>query len=142
MGSEQSLKFLLRRQDRELANLAEERLHFARRLEHIHHLSRLVAHAGPDMVNLARCENGLPCPQTKLIVAYLKIKLTIDDIKPLILIMVDVARRATFARRGKLENTERTICVLRRYLAIVRGAAQFDVFTESIAASRHTYSAF
>src|ERR1700682_4129348 len=95
-----------------LAYFAEEFFHLACGLVHIDGLARLAAHRSPTVDNFARQENGLTGAPAKLLIANLKIKLTNNDVIPLILVVVQVARPA--APAGELENTHRAICVLCR----------------------------
>src|ERR1700730_7143431 len=113
-----------------LVYLAEELLHLACGLVHINNLARLPAHAGPHVRNLAWYENGLTGTHAKSLITNVKFKLAINDVDPLILVVVQVARPATCAR--ELENTHRAICVLCRHLTIIRFVAEFDVLTESV----------
>ena len=76
------------------------------------------------MRNFARHENGLTGSHAKSLIANLKFKLAINDVNPLILVVVEVARPAASA--GELENTHRAVCVLCGHLAIIRFAAEFD----------------
>ena len=55
---------------------------------------RLPAHAGPHVRNLARYENGLTGTHAKSLITNLKLKLAINDVDPLILVVVQVARIA------------------------------------------------
>ena len=68
------------------------------------------AHAGPHVGNLARNENGFTGAHAKSLIANLKIELAIDDVDPLILVVVQVARPAASA--GEFENAHRAIGVL------------------------------
>src|ERR1700680_4214313 len=123
-----------------LAELAEELLHLACGLVHINNLARmavetenagrLAVHAGPHVGNLARYENGLTGPHAKSLITNLKFKLAINNVDPLILVVVEVARPTASA--GELENTHRAICILCRYLTIMRFAAEFDVLIVSV----------
>src|SRR5260370_1892803 len=114
----------------ELAYLAEELLHLACGLVHINNLARLPAHAGPHVRNLARYENGLTGPHAISLITNLKLKLAINDVDPLILVVVEVARPTASA--VKLENTHCAICVLCRHLTIIRFAAELILPTESV----------
>src|SRR2546422_3895374 len=91
----------------ELAYLAEELLHLACGLVHINNLALLPAYVGPHVRNLARYENGLTGPHAKSLIANLKLKLAINDVDPLILVVVEVARPA--GKAVELENTHRAI---------------------------------
>src|SRR5579863_2660222 len=99
----------------ELGHLAEEHLHLARGLVHINDFARLAAHTAPHVGDLARQENTLASPHPKWLVlqvsqvfhavgpAHQKLKFTIDDVDPLILVRVEVTRSAASA--DQLENT-------------------------------------
>jgi hypothetical protein len=80
--------------------------------------------------NLARYENGLTGPHAKSLITNLKFKLAINDLDPLILVVVEVARPTASA--GELENTHRAVCVLCGHLTIIRFAAEFDTLIESV----------
>jgi hypothetical protein len=83
--------------------------------------------------NLARYENGLTGPHAKSLIANLKLKLAINDVDPLILVVVEVARPA--GKAVELENTHRAIGVLCGHLAIDRfaaRAAESDVLAEEM----------
>src|SRR2546427_11387372 len=102
-----------------LAQLAEELLHLACGLVHINNLARLPAHAGPHVRSLAGYENGLTGARVKSLTANLKLKLAIDDVDPLILVVVEVARPRPH-HAGELEHTHCTLCILCRHLTITR----------------------
>jgi hypothetical protein len=91
---------------------------------------RLPAHASPHVRNLARYENGLTGPHAKSLITNLKFKLAINDLDPLILVVVEVARPTASA--GELENTHRAVRVLCGHLTIIRFAAEFDMLIESV----------
>src|ERR1700676_3636098 len=113
-----------------LAYLAEELLHLACGLVHINNFARLPAHAGPHVGNLARNENGLTGAHAKSLITNLKFKLAIDDVDPLILAVVEVARPAASA--GEFENAHCAIRVPCRDLTIMRFAAELDSLIESV----------
>src|SRR5438874_2597136 len=116
-----------------LADLAEELFHLPRRLIDVDELARPPAHAPPDMGDFARDENTLAGAQVKLLLADVEFKLAIDDVDPLILIVVEMLRSPGVA--VEFENTHRAVGVLRRDLAIDRlpfGAAELDVLAESV----------
>src|SRR3984957_3491970 len=91
---------------------------------------RLPAHGGPHVRNLARYENGLTGPHAKSLITNLKFKLAINDVDPLILVVVEAARPT--APAGELKNTHRGDCVPCGHLTIVRFAAEFDTLIESV----------
>src|SRR2546421_2561836 len=82
------------------------------------------------MVGLARDENALTGGQAQSFTANHKIKLTINDVYPLVLLVVQVARPA--ACPSKLENAHCALCVLCTDLAIIPFATEFDVLAESV----------
>src|ERR1700724_2541819 len=102
-----------------LPQLAEELFHLSCGLVNINNLARMAvetenadrlpAHAGPHVRNLARYENGLTGPHAKSFVTNLKFILAIEDLDPLILVVVEVARPPPPA--GELKNTHRAVCV-------------------------------
>src|ERR1700682_3880144 len=123
-----------------LRSLADAILHLACGLVHINNLARMAvetenagrlpAHAGPHVRNLARYENGLTGPHAKSPITNLKLKLAINDVDPLILVVVEVARPAASA--GEFENAHCAIGVPCRDLTIVRFAAELDSLLESV----------
>jgi hypothetical protein len=83
-----------------------------------------------------------PAPEVESFVAHVKLKLALNDVDPLILIVMQMGRAAAGA--SELENTHRAIGVPTGYLTIVRFAArptEFDLLIESVFsggdASRH-----
>jgi len=107
-----------------LAQLAEESLHLACGLVHINNFARLLAHAGPHVRNLARDEDGFARAGAKLLFANGKLEFAFEDVYPLILVVVEMARAAASA--GELENAQCAICVPGRHLTIIRLASEFD----------------
>ena len=113
-----------------LACFAKELFHLAHGWVHIDDFAQHVAHRGSYVGNVARNENAFAGAHAKSLLANLKFKLTINDVDPLILVIVEAARSTAFA--GELENTHRATCVLCRDLTVIRFAVEFDVLTESV----------
>src|SRR6476646_6304437 len=82
------------------------------------------------MRGLARDENAFTGGQAQWFSANHKMNLTINDVDPFILLLVQVARPAACA--GKLENAHRALCVVRRDLAIIPFATESDMLAESV----------
>ena len=68
-------------------------------------------------------------------VTNLKIKLTVNDIDPLILVVMEMARPAGSARG--LENTHRAVCVLCRHFAINWSVAEFGLLAKTVVPRGH-----
>ena len=113
------------------ANCAEEFFHESRRLVHIDDLAWNRTHACPGVSDLARDVNGLSGVDAESLLIELEIELALEEVDPLVLFMMEVARAATCAR--ELEDAHGTIGVVGRDLAVARfAAAQLDVLAEAI----------
>ena len=71
-----------------LAHLAEELLHFAGGLIHVDDFARPAAEADPGVRDFARKEDALTTAQAMFFIADFKVKLSVDDVDPFILIEV------------------------------------------------------
>src|SRR4029078_1074166 len=80
-----------------LADFAEKLFYRARRLIDVNNSARRATRLTPHMRNLARNENALAGPQSKLLLGHVKLKLTVDNVDPLILIAMQMLRPARIA---------------------------------------------
>src|SRR5436190_21120568 len=71
-----------------LAQLAEELLHLASGLVHVDDLARVLTHAAPHVRNVARHKHTFTCTELESFVVHVKLKLALNDIDPLILIVM------------------------------------------------------
>src|SRR5882757_1863646 len=108
-----------------LAHFAEEFLHPASGLVNIDDFARLGAYRGPCMNNSARKENALTINQAALLIADFKMKLTVHNVYPFILILVKVARPAACA--CELKDTHGAFRVPGGNFTIIWFASEPDV---------------
>src|ERR1051326_1646191 len=116
----------------EIGECTKELLDFARRLVDVDDSSRLIAREGPDMRDVARQKDRLARAGVKSPIANLKYPLAVDDVNPLILVVVDVTRPSAC----ELERAHRAVRILCRSLAIQRLASELDLFIEAVASCR------
>src|ERR671938_246674 len=94
MPTERSAEFLALGTTTQLRELVEERLYLARRLQSGDQPSPPLPDVCPHVRHLSRREDGISWAQLIALVADLDDVLTLDDVEPLFLLVVQVPRRS------------------------------------------------
>ena len=102
----------------------------ARRLIHVQDFDWRIADGSPDVRSSSGQKYTFSRARVVLPATHFEVKFACNNVNPLVLLMVQVAR--TSAGAGELEYTHRAVCVLGRYLAIVWFAGEFDVLIQPV----------
>jgi hypothetical protein len=95
-----------------LRDFVEEGLNFACGGEGEKELAAALADEGPDVGDIARCEDGVARVEGEALVADLGDELSFENVEPLILMEMEVARRAAFLAHGVFGGEEVAVAVL------------------------------
>src|SRR5438270_234368 len=87
-----------------LSHLAEEGFHFPSREKGDENPATCLADKGPDMGNPARSHQRIPWQEAKTLCPHLEEELAFEGIKPFILVIMQMACRATFGMESVLQD--------------------------------------
>ncbi len=73
---------------------------------------------GPEVCHLPRCEERIPGPQLVALLADLDYVFALDNVEPLVLLVVQVPRRPVLVESGYLGNGEAAVRVESRNLDV------------------------
>src|SRR5712692_5343897 len=115
---------ILRRHRVGLRDLDEERFQATRRNSNERDPSRSVPHVGPAVRYPARPEGRIAGPKRESLPADLDDVLALDDVEPLVLVVMNVARGPTLGVVRDLTDHQRAVAVSRRDLERERANAE------------------
>jgi len=110
-------------------------LHLPRRLKRNQDLAALLPHRRPDMGHAARCQDGITGVERHPVVPDLDQERALHGVEPLVLGMMQVARRAALGMEGVFEDEE-TGAVLGRHLERNGANAEAALQAEAVSAGR------
>src|SRR5216683_5084713 len=87
-----------------LGHLAEEGFHFPSREKRDENPATCRTFKGPDMGNLARCQQRITRLEAKTLCPHLELELAFEDREPFILVIMQMACRTTFGQEGVLQE--------------------------------------
>src|SRR5712691_6300370 len=87
-----------------LAHLAEEGFHFPSREKGDENPATCRTFKGPDMGNLARCQQRITRLEAKTLCPHLELELAFEDREPFILVIMQMACWTTFGQEGVLQE--------------------------------------
>ncbi len=118
MFAKQPSQFRPRRNPVKLGGLREEGFHLSGRLESDQHPTSAFAYVGPYMRNSTWSENRVTTPNFVALSTYLDYVLPADDVRPLVLQIVDVTWRPSFPLVDLLDDQQTSVRIRSRYLHI------------------------
>jgi hypothetical protein len=87
-----------------LGHLAEEGFHFPSREKRDENPATCLTDKGPDMGNLARCQQRITRLEAKTLCPHLELELAFEDIEPFLLVIMQMACWTTFGQEGVLQR--------------------------------------
>src|SRR5829696_6004672 len=124
MRAECSAEFLALRTTAQLREFVEERLYPARGLQRANQPSRPLPDMCPHVRHLPRSEDGISWAQLVAHVADLDHVLSLDDVEPLFLLVVQVPRRSALFDVDSLGDAEAAVCIQGRSLDVDHPGAE------------------
>jgi hypothetical protein len=118
MRTERSLKIFTPRTATQPSEFVEERLYLARGLQGDDHPSPPFPDVGPNMSHLSRSEDRISRAKLVALLADLDYVLALDDVEPLLLLVVQVPRRSALLDVDELPHGQATVRVQGRNLEI------------------------
>jgi hypothetical protein len=125
--TEYSLEFLALRSAAQLRKIFEERLYLARGLQGSDRPSRPLPDVRPCVRHLARSEDAISRCWLVALLANLDYVFALEDVEPLVLLVVQVPRRTALVERGDLANSETAVRVQGRNLEVDHCSCELDL---------------
>ena len=107
--------------------IIEEPLYLTRGLQGTDQSSGPLLDIGPDVRYLSRPEDRIPRSQLVALLANLDYVFALDNVEPLVLLVVQVPPRPTLVGRGYLGNGEAPVCVEGRNLDVDHCSCEMDL---------------
>src|SRR5215207_6285391 len=127
MRTECSLELLALRTGAQLRKIFEELLYLAGGLQGNDQPSRLFPNVGPHVHYLARSEDTISRSQLVALLANLDHVFALDDVEPLVLLVVQVSRWPALVERGDLGNRATTARVQGRNFDVDHCSCELDL---------------
>src|SRR5260370_3140554 len=125
---------ILRRHRVGPGHLSEKGFHFPGRKKRDQNPPPPLSDKGPDMGNPAGRQQRLPWVELEPFCSHLEEKLPFEDVKPFLLLVMQVTGRATFGQEGVFQNTD-IGCRRRGHLEGNGANAQAALFAKTIRTS-------